>query len=112
MVKHPQCNTAPLHLRRAALSLNSRARFFIIMSTVTLGLIQGTTFASQAESLARHDVLIRDAAAKGAQIICLQELFNIPYFCTRQDTALFDHGNSVTSAYHLLRIGFSNEFCD
>lgn len=60
------------------------------MSTVTLGLIQGTTFASKAESLASHDVLIRDAAAKGAQIICLQELFNIPYFCTRQDTALFD----------------------
>ncbi len=60
------------------------------MSTVTLGLIRGTTFASKAESLARHDALIRDAAAKGAQIICLQELFNIPYFCTRQDTALFD----------------------
>ncbi len=60
------------------------------MSVVTLGLIQGTTFASKAESLARHDVLIREAAAKGAQIICLQELFNIPYFCTRQDTSLFD----------------------
>lgn len=60
------------------------------MSVVTLGLIQGTTFASKAESLARHDVLIREAAAKGAQIICLQELFDIPYFCTRQDTALFD----------------------
>jgi N-carbamoylputrescine amidase len=65
------------------------------MSTVTLGLIQGTTFASQAESLARHDVLIREAAAKGAQIICLQELFNIPYFCTRQDTALFDLAEPV-----------------
>lgn len=60
------------------------------MSVVTLGLIQGTTFASKAESLARHDVLIREAAGKGAQIICLQELFNIPYFCTRQDTRLFD----------------------
>lgn len=35
-------------------------------------------------------MLIREAAAKGAQIICLQELFSIPYFCTRQDTSLFD----------------------
>lgn len=65
------------------------------MSVVTLGLIQGTTFASKAESLARHDVLIREAAAKGAQIICLQELFDIPYFCTRQDTALFDLAEPV-----------------
>ena len=65
------------------------------MSTVTLGLIQGTTFPSQAESLARHDALIREAAGKGAQIICLQELFNIPYFCTRQDTALLDLAEPV-----------------
>jgi N-carbamoylputrescine amidase len=60
------------------------------MSKVTLGLIQGTTYSSKAESLARHEALIREAAGKGAQIICLQELFNIPYFCTRQDPALFD----------------------
>ena len=65
------------------------------MSVVILGLIQGSTFASKAESLARHDELIREAAGKGAQIICLQELFNIPYFCTRQDTALFDLAESV-----------------
>ncbi len=65
------------------------------MSVVLLGLIQGSTFASKAESLARHDELIREAAGKGAQIICLQELFNIPYFCTRQDTALFDLAESV-----------------
>jgi len=65
------------------------------MSLVTLGLIQGTTFASKADSLARHDVMIRDAAGQGAQIICLQELFHIPYFCTRQDTALFDLAEPV-----------------
>lgn len=65
------------------------------MPAVTLGLIQGNTFASQSESLARHEALIREAAAKGAQIICLQELFNIPYFCTRQDTALFDLAEPV-----------------
>jgi N-carbamoylputrescine amidase len=65
------------------------------MSTVTLGLIQGTTYASKAESHARHDVLIRDAASKGAQIICLQEIFDIPYFCTRQDTSLFDLAEAI-----------------
>ncbi len=60
------------------------------MSTVTLGLIQSTTYATKAESHARHETLVRDAAAKGAQIICLQELFDIPYFCTTEDTAFFD----------------------
>ena len=60
------------------------------MATVTLGLIQSCTFASPAHSLQRHEQLIAEAAGKGAQIICLQELFNIPYFCTRQDTERFD----------------------
>ena len=60
------------------------------MATVTLGLIQSCTFASPAQSLQRHEQLIAEAAGKGAQIICLQELFNIPYFCTRQDTERFD----------------------
>jgi N-carbamoylputrescine amidase len=35
-------------------------------------------------------VRIREAAASGAQIICLQELFRSPYFCQRQDPSLFD----------------------
>lgn len=65
------------------------------MSIVNLGLVQGTTYTSKDESLERHVALIREAAAKGAQIICLQELFNIPYFCTRQDTALFDLAESI-----------------
>ncbi len=33
---------------------------------------------------------IREAAASGAQIICMQELFRSPYFCQRQDPSLFD----------------------
>jgi N-carbamoylputrescine amidase len=65
------------------------------MSTVNLGLIQGSTYSGKAESLSRHVELIRQAAGKGAQIICLQELFNIPYFCTRQDPALFDLAEAV-----------------
>ena len=33
---------------------------------------------------------IGDAAARGAQIICLPELFQTQYFCQREDQALFD----------------------
>src|SRR5947209_4063438 len=33
---------------------------------------------------------IEEAARRGAEIVCLQELFRSPYFCQRQDPALFD----------------------
>lgn len=65
------------------------------METVTLGLVQSRAFPTQPESLAHHETLIREAAAKGAQIVCLQELFLTPYFCTRQDPELFDLAETV-----------------
>ena len=34
--------------------------------------------------------LIRQAAQRGAQIICLQELFRSQYFCQKQDATIFD----------------------
>lgn len=33
---------------------------------------------------------IRDAASRGAEIVCLQELFRAQYFCREENTALFD----------------------
>jgi N-carbamoylputrescine amidase len=33
---------------------------------------------------------VQDAAKKGAQIVCLPELFQTQYFCQREDAALFD----------------------
>ena len=33
---------------------------------------------------------IREAAARGAQIVCLQELFDAPYFCKVTDAERFD----------------------
>src|SRR3989475_10558247 len=33
---------------------------------------------------------LHQAAAKGAQIVCLPELFQTQYFCQREDVALFD----------------------
>lgn len=60
------------------------------MAKITLGLVQSLGYSSKEKSLARHLELIREAAACGAQIICLQELFLTPYFCKTEDTALFD----------------------
>src|SRR5215212_5277362 len=42
------------------------------------------------ENLGRATQFVRDAAEKGAQIVCLPELFMTQYFCQREDAALFD----------------------
>lgn len=33
---------------------------------------------------------VREAAGRGAELVCLPELFRTPYFCQREDAALFD----------------------
>jgi N-carbamoylputrescine amidase len=40
-------------------------------------------------NLQRAEKLIREAAAQGAQVILIQELFQTPYFCIEQDTKHF-----------------------
>lgn len=38
---------------------------------------------------------IRDAAGRGANIVCLPELFRAQYFCQREDTRLFDLAEAI-----------------
>jgi N-carbamoylputrescine amidase len=52
---------------------------------VNIGLVQTTCTANKHENLQKAILKIREAAAKGAQIICLQELFTSLYFCDVQD---------------------------
>ena len=61
------------------------------MSTAfTIGLIQDHATADTRANIERAARLVRDAAARGAQIICLKELFNAPYFCKSQQADRFD----------------------
>lgn len=55
-----------------------------------MGLVQMRCEATPAANLDKAASLIQQAADKGARIICLQELFRTPYFCQRQDPAIFD----------------------
>jgi N-carbamoylputrescine amidase len=55
-----------------------------------IALLQSKTFATKGEAFDHHESLIRKAASGGAQIIATQELFLTPYFCTVEDTSLFD----------------------
>ncbi len=59
-------------------------------SPFTVGIIQDHATADAAANVARAERLVRDAAARGAQIICLKELFNAPYFCKAQLSERFD----------------------
>jgi N-carbamoylputrescine amidase len=60
------------------------------MAPFTIGIIQDHADADRQANLARAERQIRDAASKGAQIICLKELFNAPYFCKAQNSDRFD----------------------
>ncbi|MEX1256439.1 MAG: carbon-nitrogen hydrolase [Gemmatimonadota bacterium] len=55
-----------------------------------IGVIQLAVGADREATIAAHEEAIRAAAAKGAQVICLQELFDAPYFCKVADAERFD----------------------
>lgn len=63
-------------------------------SRVTVGLIQARNDVDgnepvekhKAAAIEKHVRLIREAKQRGAQIVCLQEIFYGPYFCTEQTT--------------------------
>ena len=55
-----------------------------------VGLIQMSTSSDPEANFERALEHVRAAAAKGAEIVCLPELFQTQYFCQREDTALFD----------------------
>src|SRR5690242_3146181 len=60
-----------------------------------LGLLQMRSGTDAAENLARASEKIREAARRGAQIVCTHELFRGEYFCRREDAALFDLAEAV-----------------
>jgi N-carbamoylputrescine amidase len=56
----------------------------------TVGLVQMHCRDEPEANLERAVTRVRQAADAGAQIVCLPELFRSPYFCQREDPALFD----------------------
>ncbi|NBI27956.1 nitrilase-related carbon-nitrogen hydrolase [Chengkuizengella marina] len=47
------------------------------------------------KSIAKHLNLVREAKDKGAQIICLQEIFYGPYFCAEQNSKWYDSAEEI-----------------
>ena len=63
------------------IALNLRFKIFIAMPKVKVGLVQMSCGADKQANLDKAIAKVRDAAAKGAQVVCLQELFTSLYFC-------------------------------
>ncbi|MFC2102251.1 carbon-nitrogen hydrolase [Bacteroidota bacterium] len=62
---------------------------------VRIGMIQMACSASKEANMAKAVEKIREAASKGAQIICLQELFTSLYFCWEENYDYFDLAEAV-----------------
>jgi N-carbamoylputrescine amidase len=60
-----------------------------------VGLVQMSCALDPNENLEKALWRIREAAAGGAQIICLQELFRSQYFCTEENAELFALAESI-----------------
>jgi N-carbamoylputrescine amidase len=60
-----------------------------------IGLVQLPVGEERESVLAEHERAVREAAAQGAEVICLQELFNAPYFCKITEAGRFDLAEAI-----------------
>lgn len=60
-----------------------------------IGLVQQACTGDREHNLGLSAAGIREAAAKGARLVMLQELHAGPYFCQTEDPALFDLAESI-----------------
>jgi len=60
-----------------------------------VGLVQMAMSSDSQANLDKAVAKVAEAAQAGAQIVCLPELFRTPYFCQREDAALFDLAESI-----------------
>ncbi len=64
-------------------------------SVFTVALVQMSCSVNTATNLNKAVSRIREAAARGANIVCLQELFRSQYFCQTEDPEIFNLAESI-----------------
>lgn len=65
------------------------------MGKINVGLVQMSCTADKESNLQKAITKVKEAAMKGAQIICLQELFTSLYFCDVEDYDSFKLAESI-----------------
>lgn len=66
------------------------------MTKTTLAVTQMACSDDFAANVDKAESLVREAASRGAQIILLQELFEGPYFCKKQNHEYFAYAHEAT----------------
>jgi len=84
-------------LRIAFYDSRIRGDFVSKKKTVNVAAIQLPCVSDVQENLNRTEEAIRSAAHKGADLICLQELFSSLYFCQSEDHEQFQLAETVPS---------------
>jgi N-carbamoylputrescine amidase len=67
----------------------------MMMEKFTVGLVQMNCSLDPRENLAKAEVGIAEAAGRGAQIVCMQELFRSQYFCREENADLFELAEAI-----------------
>jgi len=62
---------------------------------VKVGLIQAKWEGEVEAMIQKHEKMIDEAADKGVQILCLQELFHLPYFPAEQDAKWYEFAEPI-----------------
>ena len=60
-----------------------------------VGLVQMTCTEDPEENFVKGLARIRQAAAEGARVVCLQELFRTRYFCQEEDVRCFEFAQTI-----------------
>jgi N-carbamoylputrescine amidase len=60
-----------------------------------VGLVQMAMSSVPEENEHKAASLVSEAASRGAEVVCLPELYRTPYFCQKEDAALFDLAESI-----------------
>jgi len=80
-------------------TINHSSPMFAILVSMPdkfrVGLVQMSCSPEPDDNLSRAVDAVRNAAARGALIVCLPELFRTQYFCQREDASLFDLAEPV-----------------
>lgn len=63
--------------------------------TLRLGIVQMAMSDDPADNMDRAVEGVREAAAQGAEVVCLPELFRSRYFCQTEDPALFELAEAI-----------------
>jgi N-carbamoylputrescine amidase len=60
-----------------------------------VGLVQMAMSSDPQANEEKAAAKVEEAARKGAEVVCLPEMYRTPYFCQREDAALFDLAETI-----------------